>query len=163
MRVQPSGVLSHGVVAGALGYLVVAAAHAGLNVVQGRPAFATAAHLGASLVGSTSTPGGGFDPAPVIALNGIHLVAAVLAGIVASWLIQEWEAHPIAGYFVFFILIAGLIMGSFVSAVVVSELAHAASWPAVLLINGAAAAVMAGYLLSVHPALRAQLARLGGD
>lgn len=163
MRTQTGSILSHGIIAGSFGYLIVAAAHAGVNVIQGRAAFATAAHLGASFVHRTAAAGGVVDPAAVIAFNGIHLATALLAGIVASWLIHEWEAHPDAGYFVFFVLIAGLIMGSFMSAVVISELAQAASWPAVLVSNSLAAVVMGAYLLTAHPTVRRQLGHMGGD
>jgi hypothetical protein len=162
MRVRPSRVLAQGVVAGVLGYLVIVVAYAGLNLVQGRPAFATAANLGARLV-SGPVAASGFDPAPIIAFNGVHLLAALVVGTVASLMVNEWEAHPLAGYVVFFGAIAGLIAGSFLTAVLVSEYAHAVGWITVLVINFAAAAAMAGYLLIEHPAVRRQLAHIGDE
>jgi hypothetical protein len=161
MRVRPSRVLAQGVIAGVLGYLIIVLAYAVLNLIEGRPVFATAAHLGARLAGGPAAAGGGIDPAPVIAFNGVHLLMMLLVGVGASWLVNEWEAHPLAGYLIFFVAVVALVVGSFWTAILVAEFAHAVSWVAVLTINTVAAVAMAAYLLIEHPAVRRQLAQIG--
>jgi hypothetical protein len=162
MGVQRSTVIPQGVVAGMIGYAVVVLAYAALNLAQGRNVFATAAQLGAYLVNSPP----GVDPgtaAPIIAFNGVHLFAALLAGIIVSWLVAGWERNPGAGYFFLVVMVAGLIMGSFLSAVIIAELAHAVAWATVLIINMLAAAGMVLYLFAAHPHLRHELPRLVAD
>jgi hypothetical protein len=155
VRVQPSRILAQGVVAGSIGYLVVVFANSGIDLVAGNSAFATVSHLAALL------RGGEPDAGAIIAVNGIHLLASLVAGTAASLLINEWEAHPAAGYFIFFVLIAGLIAGSFASAIILAEFARTIGWTTVLVVDALAATAMGAYLFAVHPALRAGIARLG--
>jgi hypothetical protein len=151
MRVQPSRVLAHGITAGCLAYLVIVVAYAALNVIDGRSMFATAALLGHLLIGSDIAA---TDAAAVIAFNGAHLVAAIAAGMILSWLISEWEIHPTAGYFFFFVLLAGFVAGAFGSAVLLSEIAGAVSWTTIMVVDALAAASMAAFLFALHPQLR---------
>jgi hypothetical protein len=157
MRVQPSTVLAQGVVAGSIGYIVVVIAYAALDLVTGDAPFATAARLAAVLRGSAAA----VDSGAIIAVNGVHLLASLVAGVIASFLINEWEAHPAAGYFLFFVLLAGLIAGSFASMVVIGEYARAVGWASIMVINLLAAGAMMGYLFAVHPALRRAVAQMG--
>jgi hypothetical protein len=157
MHVQPSRVLAQGVVAGAIGYATVVLAYALIDLITGDAAFATVTRLATALRGSPDA----VDSGALIAVNGIHLLAGLVAGTGASLLINEWEVHPAAGYFVFFVLIAGLIAGSFASAVLIGEYAHAVGWTTILVVNAVAAAAMLAYLLAVHPVLRREAARMG--
>jgi hypothetical protein len=163
MGVQRSTVIPQGVVAGMIGYAVVVLAYAALNLAQGRSVFATAAQLGAYLVNTPPGVDPAIAPAPVIAFNGVHLFAALLAGVIVSWLVAGWERNPGAGYFFLFVMVAGLIMGSFLSAVIIAEMAHAVGWATVLIINLLAAAGMVLYLFAAHPHLRRELPRLVAD
>jgi hypothetical protein len=157
MHVQPSRVLAQGVVAGAIGYATVVLAYALIDLVTGDAAFATVTRLATALRGSPEA----VDSGAIIAVNGVHLLASLIAGAGASLLINEWEAHPAAGYFIFFVLIAGLIAGSFASAVLVSEYARALGWTTILVVNAVAAAAMLAYLVAVHPGLRRAVAGMG--
>jgi hypothetical protein len=160
MLVQPSRVLAQGLVAGIIGYLVVVVAYAMLDVIGGQPAFATVTHL-AALVRSSHVPGAAADTGGILAINGIHLLASLVVGTGASLLINEWEAHPAAGYFIFFVLVAGLIIGSFASAVLIVEFAQVTGWTTILVVDALAAAAMVAYLFAAHPALRRAVADIG--
>lgn len=159
MRDQAARILPHGIVAGFIGYAVIAAAYAIANVAQGLSPLDTAARLGALLV---SVPPGSPDAAsaPIIAFNGVHLAAALMAGCILNWLVSQWESNPGAAYFFFFVLLGGLIMGSFLSAVLLVELAGVVGWAQVLSFNLIAAAAMVSYVIFAHPELRRQLPQL---
>jgi hypothetical protein len=159
MSVQPSRVLAQGLVAGVIGYLVVVIAYTIFDLVAG-PAFATVTQL-AAIVHGPSAPGAASDTGGVLAVNGIHLLASLAVGTGASLLVNEWEAHPAAGYLIFFVLVAGLVIGSFASAILIVEFAHVTGWTTVLVIDGLAAAAMVAYLFAVHPALRREVAHMG--
>jgi hypothetical protein len=156
MSVQPSRVLAQGLVAGLIGYVVVVIAYAVIDLAGGQAAFSTVNRLAAVVRG-----GAPVDAGAIIAVNGVHLLASLLAGAGASFLINEWEAHPAAGYFIFFVLVAGLIAGSFASAIVIAEYTHTAGWATILAVDALAAGAMASYLFAAHPALRTEAARLG--
>jgi hypothetical protein len=160
MRARLASVLPHGIVAGMIGYTVIVVAYAGVNVAQGRSAFHTAARLGEFLVNAPAGSPVVANSAPIIAFNGIHLVAALLAGYILNWLMSEWESNPGAGYFFFFVLTGGLIMGSFLSAVILVELVAVVGWTQVLVVNMIAAAAMVAYVLTAHPELRRQLPKI---
>jgi hypothetical protein len=160
MLIQPSRVLAQGLVAGVIGYLVVVIAYAVLDLIGGQQAFATVTEL-AALVRGTAVPGAPADTGGILAVNGIHLLASLVAGAGASFLIHEWEAHPAAGYFIFVVLLAGLIIGSFASAVLIAEFAGVTGWIPILLIDSLAAAAMIAFFFAVHPALRLEIAHMG--
>jgi hypothetical protein len=160
MLIQPSRVLAQGLVAGVIGYLVVVIAYAALDLIGSQPAFATVTHL-AALLRSPPAPGAAADTGGILAINGIHLLASLVVGAGASLLINEWEAHPAAGYFIFFVLVAGLIVGSFASAILFVEFARVTGWITILVIDSLAAAAMIGFLFAVHPALRHEIAHMG--
>jgi hypothetical protein len=155
-------IVAQGVVAGFLGYLVIVVSYSTLNLLQGRPVLATAAHLGGLLLGhGAPAPGAGVDPGAIIAFNGVHLVAALLAGVIGSLIVTEWELHPAAGYLFFFIMLTGFVAGAFWSAILISELAQVVAWTTVLVIDALAAAVMGVYLFRAHPGIVAEAAQIG--
>jgi hypothetical protein len=159
---KQSPVMAHGLIAGMVGYAVIVVAYAAINLASGLSIFTTAARLGAFLVNAPAGSAPAGATAPVIAFNGVHLVVSLMAGMILSWIVHQWENRPGAGYFFFFVLLAGLVMGSFLSAVLIAELARVVGWTTVIAVNLLAAAAMVGFLFAVRPALRYGLARLAG-
>lgn len=155
MKPQTRSILTQGLVAGLIGYVVVAGLFFVANVIAGRPPFYTVAVLGGTLFYGWTEPADVVIWAgPIFAYNGAHAVVFVILGVIAAWLASNAERGPQLWYlglsvFIFVIVhIVGALtwMGALVRTVLPLGLVVAAS---VL-----AAAAMALYLWRVHPTLR---------
>jgi hypothetical protein len=152
MRPHRAEVLWEGFVAGVLGYATVAAFFGVFNMVEGRSFFFTAALLGEALIGPVVPPGEvSVTAGPVLAYNGVHLLAFLIIGIGAAWLVIFAEEHPGLWYVVFFLFLAGFFFSVALVLLYASPVAEAMPWGSVLGANAAAALAMGGYLLKAHP------------
>jgi hypothetical protein len=151
--------LTEGLVAGLLGYASIALFFGILHLVTGHSIFATAAVLGDPLVSHGSVVVGGDVAGSVIAFNGIHLIAFLLFGVIAAWLVSRSETNP--GFFLImlFIGLAGFFysLSGFLGYSVDRPLAP--SWIAVAVANLVAGLLMATYLLRAHPGLLSKVIR----
>jgi hypothetical protein len=148
--------LQHGLVAGLLGFVATALALGVLNLVGGRPFLFTPALLGgAYFYGLVDPAMVAYQPGPVLAFNGLHLVVMLIVGLISAYLAALSEKGPHFWYIAAIIWIFALFhMFGFVLSLT-DPLRQAVS-PWTLLIAGAVGAVaMAWYLLAVHPRLRA--------
>lgn len=153
MKPDRARVLYEGLITGLLGYLVIVLFYGLLNLATGLSFFATAARLGAGLV---SVERGGAVGA-VLAFNGLHVVAFLIVGLLAAWLVMQTVRHPSFFVVALFIGVAGLIaiMAAFLSFAAGSgiELPIGSVFAANLL----AGAVMGTYLLKAHPRLWSEI------
>lgn len=157
VRSDPARVYQEGIVAGILAALAVALWFLLVDTLSGRP-FYTPTVLGSALFGR----GAGLDrpEALPVALDmvamftWVHgLVFAAIGGIAARLLVLA-EREPSVGFgilLLFVVFEAGFTAAAMLLA---APLLHALTWPAVLVANLLAAAVMAGYFYWRHPALR---------
>jgi hypothetical protein len=152
MTESTRGTLYQGLVAGLIGYVSVAGFFVLLNLLAGRPALYTAGVLGAPLVGATP---GTISVSAAIAFNGVHMIASMVMGVIAAFLVYETELHPRAWFAFFFIAVAGFLFTSVVGGVLAVEMAEAAPWWAVVVANLLAAGISIFYLLSRRPWLAA--------
>lgn len=145
-----------GLIAGMIGYSVFVVFFALINLVAGESPFRTAHVLGSALfsLGDAATPA-----APIIAYNGLHLIASLATGTIASFLVLEVDLHPNLWYVVMFIFMAGLLYSVAIGGVVANEIAAAVSWGQVVIVNVVAAVLSGGYLWKVHPRLRDRVRR----
>lgn len=159
MRATGRNAISHGFVAGLIGFAAVAAVFAAANIVAGRSPLYTAALLGASLSRAVT------DPAqlPVTAMNvlaytGLHLAVFLALGVAASALAvmadQGWQLWFVALFFFIFITFHLIAAVQVLAAPVQSVMPAVEIWGAGL----AASAAMGAYLAWVHPRLRARQA-----
>ncbi|HUF27021.1 MAG TPA: hypothetical protein VMM18_08600 [Gemmatimonadaceae bacterium] len=148
-------VIGHGLVAGVIGYGIVAALGIGVSILSGKPPFHTAAVLGATLLGDAVDPATfAVTPGYVFAYNGVHLLAFLTFGLLGSWLAtladrgaQLWYVALFLFMFVGFHMIA--VAQSF------SEPVRAAVSESAIWMGGIVASLaMAAYLILMHPALR---------
>lgn len=136
--------LRNGLVAGLIGYAVIAFYYSVIDVLLGYAPWHTLSNLGNTLfVGIADTPG------PLIAFNGVHLAAFIVVGVIAALLIEEVELHPVFWYVPFFAALAASI---FMFVLIVMTMGSIAQRGAVAIGTGnfAAAAAMLVYLLSQH-------------
>jgi hypothetical protein len=146
--------MSEGLITGLIGYVVIVLFYGILNVVAGQSFFSTAAQLGAGLA-SSSESGGAVGA--VLAFNGLHVIAFLVVGLVAAWIVMQTERHPSLLVLALFIGVAGLfgIMAGFLSFAARSgiELPIGSVFAATLL----AGVAMGAYLLRAHPRLWAEI------
>jgi hypothetical protein len=147
-----------GLVTGLIGYGTVVVLFALVNLVGGEGLFHTAALLGSALffhAEDTALPVLG--PAPIIAYNGVHMLASLVIGLGAAWLIFETEKYRPLWYVVFFIFLAGFIYSIVVMGVLAAELAGILPWPLIVASNLAAGVTAGGYLWWRHARLFREL------
>jgi hypothetical protein len=153
MTPERARVLSEGLVAGLLGYAVIAMFFGFLHLFTGQSLFHTAAALGEGLVSHDAAIIGGAAAGSVIAFNGVHMLAFVLFGVIAAWLVSHAERNP--GFFIvmLFLGLAGFFysLSGFLGFSIDRPLAP--SWITVALANVIAGLLMAGYLFRAHPGL----------
>jgi hypothetical protein len=158
MEEQKAAALGQGVIAGFIGYLVFVIFFAVTNIAAGDSPFHTAHLLGTALFGA-GDPAANAQAAPVLAYNGLHLVAALVIGIITSFLFLEVDLHPALWYLVMFVFIAGLLYSVAIGGIVAGEIAGAVSWWQIVLVNVLAGLFSGIYLFRAHPRLRDRVRR----
>jgi len=129
MRPDRAQVLTHGLVAGFIGYAAVVIFFAIVNLIGGRSPFHTAAALGSALFYGTVDPAAlTVQPGPVLAYNGVHLAISLAAGMGSAFLLFEAERHHFAWYFIFFLFLAGFVYVLLAVGAVGAEIAHVIPW-----------------------------------
>jgi len=154
-----SRVYQEGIVSGVLAAVAVALWFLVFDTLRGQPLYTPSVlgsalfGRGASLAGLESTP---VAIDKVLMFTWVHgMVFAALGGI-ASWLISVAERSPHVGFgivLLFVIFEAGFIGAALLIA---EPILQALTWPAIVIANLLAAAVMAAYLWWRHPALRVE-------
>ena len=155
LRANP--VVRQGIVAGLIGAVVVAVWFLVVDSIAGRPMFTPAALGSAIFHGAGGPPGVDISANTVVGYTFIHVAAFLLAGVLVSALVTQAERAP---YLIFGMILLLVIFETFFIAMVAmlgTWLMEALAWWSVLVGNLLAAASMGGYMLKVHPKLRAKL------
>jgi hypothetical protein len=158
MRASRSDVVSHGLLVGFIGYLTVFAGVGLGDVLQGRSFFHTFSLLGGWLFHGLDDPTQvRVWPGAVFAYNGLHLVAFLGFGVVASWMMAVAERGPLLWYGAL-VMYLFVFLHLFASVVLMTEPMRGAFslWhltiPSLL-----ALATMSWALLQQHPQIRHEL------
>jgi hypothetical protein len=146
-----------GLVTGLIGYATVAVFFMAADLVGGAGPFHTPAMLGGALFFGVREVGdvalGALGPAPVIAYNGVHLLASLVIGTGAAWLVFQTERNRPLWYVVFFIFLAGFIYSVVIVGVLAAELTPFLPWSLIVAANVAAGITAGGYLWRRHTGL----------
>ncbi len=151
MKPERGRVLAEGLIAGLVGYAAIVLFYGVANLVTGHSFFHTATELGAGLVAPDAM--GGAATGAVLAFNGLHLLAFLLIGQVAAWLVFETERHPSLFVLVLFLAIGGFLLSLAAFLMLSATTEGAPSWVSVAAANLLAGAAMGGYLFHAHPRL----------
>ena len=152
-------VYQDGIIAGILGALAVALWFLIFDSARGRP-FYTPSILGTALFGRGASLAS-LEATPVsmdmvLMFTWVHgLVFAALGGI-AAWLLAVAERSPHVGFGIILLFVVFEACFTMAAYLLAAPILHALTWPAVVIANLLAAAVMAGYLWWRHPALRVE-------
>lgn len=151
-------VLTEGLIAGGIGYVVVALFYGVMDLIQGSSPFEVAALLGSALFYAAETAAPGVvAPGPVLAFNGLHLVLFLLLGVGVAWLVAKAEAYPVFWYPVFFVLLTGFLLTYLAVLVVANQVVRLLPAWSVGVANLLAGVGMGLYLWGAHPRLRAAM------
>lgn len=151
-------IVNSGIVTGLIGYAVVAAVLAVLNVAAGRSPFHTAALLGSALFFHLTDPARLIITAgPIFAYNALHLLVFLGLGLAVSWLVSLAERYPAALYLILFPLLF-VAAHMFLGLVIFAQplLGATGAWQ-IGLGSVAAAVAMGWYTWRAHPLLRRDL------
>jgi hypothetical protein len=155
--VDSSAVYKEGFIAGIVGALTVALWFLVVDTLHGRP-FYTPTILGTALFGRGVWPPT-LETAPasfemVAMFTWVHVLAFAVVGVIAAHLIATAERHPSLGFG--FVLLFVILEACFTVAmmIVAEPVLRALTWPAILVANVLAAAVMAGYFWLRHRSMR---------
>jgi hypothetical protein len=156
---QEHRVVREGLIAGAIGGIVVAIWFLAIDLTQGRMLFTPAALGSAIFIGARSAADVQITMPMVLGYTVIHVGAFMVAGFVASALISEAEKDPpmLLGLILLFVTFEVLFFG--LIAIMASWLLDSIRWWTILVANLIAAGAMGFYLWRMHPALRAELSK----
>lgn len=149
--------LVEGMVAGALGYLVVAGFFALINVATGHSPFQTAYLVGEAL--GARGPGPNETIGVILAANGLHVVISVLVGMIAAWLMMELEHHHALWYGVLLAFLGGFVLSVVAGGILAAEVTEVATWEQITVANALGAIVIGAYLWRTHRELMDELSR----
>lgn len=153
-------VLKEGLLAGLIGYAVVALFYAGVDLLTGDSPFRTVRELAGALLGQGEAPGT-VEVGDVLAYNGVHLLAFLALGLGAAWLLLETELHPVFWYVSLTVLMAGFLYAVVSMTVLVTRTGSDLSPWTIPAANALAAASAVAYLLRAHPRLMRTLRERG--
>lgn len=156
MRRRTRRTLAEGLVAGILGYLVIALFFAGWNLVAGRSPFYTPALLGEALFYGLQHPNelSTIEPGPVFALNFVHLALLLAIGMAVAWIVAAGERIP-QFWYLSALALTFIAVKTFGIVIFITETVRSAlPFLGVILASALAASVMGLYLVSRHPGLR---------
>lgn len=158
MKEERTEILTHGLVAGVLGYAVVVVFYAVWNVLQGRSPFFTAALLGeAAFYGLRDPAEATVWAGPVLAFNGLHLIVFLIVGMITAWIATQSEHGAQFWYIGLSLFIYGIIHVLALALWLAEPLRGALPVWSALLVTVLALGGMSLYLLHVHPRLRREL------
>lgn len=155
--IDSTRVYKEGIIAGVIGAATVAAWFLVVDMMHGRP-FYTPTVLGTALFGRGVWPATLETMPPsfemVAMFTWVHVLAFAVIGVVVARLIVMAERNPSLGFG--FVLLFVILEACFTVAmmIVAEPVLRALTWPAILVANVLAAAVMAGYFWLRHPTMQ---------
>ncbi len=162
-RVGPA--LTEGLVAGLIGYVAVVLTVAAIDLLQGFGLVHTPREIGMALFfGGSGAPAPSDAMAPVLAWNGVHLVASLLAGLLGALMVlgaERFLGFWWAGLMVLVTVGVYALIGLGGFGV---QVAGVLDWTTALLGTAAWLASMTAYFAWAHRRLRGQLEmEMGSD
>lgn len=155
--------LRDGIVVGLIGYASVALVYTAFDILASRGAFYTVNLLGQALFRGLRDPAVlmfplALDASAAFAYNLVHLVVALIIGVVVTALVGMAEQHPSRRPFVRFVLVAGFFVTVAVVSMATTTIRPLLPTWSIVVANAFAAAIAGAYLLSRRPGLWRKLA-----
>jgi predicted tellurium resistance membrane protein TerC len=156
MATNRSTILTQALVAAVIGFLTIIVIFVFSDFIAGRPVLHTPSVLGAALFGGGGEPVTEPSARFALAYTGVHFVAFLLFGLLAALLARVadrgWQLWYPAAFFMIFVGFHLFAVVQGLAAPARAAISQTMIWVAGLI----ASALMAFYLLQVHPRVRGQ-------
>lgn len=161
------GIVRDGLVVGLIGYASVALFYTGIDVLAARDPLYTVDLLGKAVFRGLRDPGVLLFPLPldgaaIFLYNALHLVAAVVIGLVVTALAGEAERRPGRSPLVLLTLIGGFVVTVAMVGVLTAPMRPVLPWWSIAVANALAVLVAGAYLIRQRPLLWHRLTLVGG-
>lgn len=148
--------ISYGLVVGAIAFAVVAGFYALFDLIGGRGTFYTVDHLGRALLGglgpTTGLDGtGAVESVIVLFYNAVHLVAALVIGVVVTALVEHAHRRPDRAPTILLVIIAGFVVTIGFMGVATIGVRTVLPWWSIIGANALAVAFAGWFLMRRYP------------
>ncbi|MEO7103130.1 MAG: hypothetical protein ABI311_07045 [Gemmatimonadaceae bacterium] len=154
-----------GIVVGLIGYAAVAVFYTVFDLLAARGTFYTVNLLGMAVFRGLRDPEVLSLPMPldwtaIIWYNAMHLVIALIIGLIVAWLIRYAELHPPRALAVTFVIVAGFVVTIVAVGTLTAGMRPLLPWWSIVLSNTLAVLLGGVYLRRQRPGLLARLVPL---
>jgi hypothetical protein len=158
MERASTGTTRNGLVVGFIAYAAVAVFYSAFDVLASRGPLYTVNSLGRALfrgVRDTGALGGPvqIDLPAVLLYNGIHLLVAVIIGLVVVWLVDRAVQHPPHAALMMAVIVAGFVATIFAVGWLTEGIRPVLPWWSIVLANTFAVLAAVVYLRRRRPGL----------
>lgn len=165
--VTAHGTVRDGLIVGLIGYASVALFYSGFDVLAARDPLYTVDLLGKAVFRGLRDPGVLLFPLPldgmaIFLYNALHLVIALVIGIIVTALAGEAERHPGRAPLVLFTLIAGFVVTVAFVGLLTTPMRPVLPWWSIMVANALAVIVAGSYLVRKRPRLWHRLTLVAG-
>lgn len=163
-----SRIMREGIIVGLIGFAAVALSYAAFDFLAARGFLFTVNLLGETVFFGLRDPGVLWTPIAVnlnavLLYTALHLVTALIIGIVVSWLAAHLEGPPSEVRLAALLIAAGFFVTIFGVGMVSSPIKALLPWWSVVVANGLAVLTAGAYLLRRHPGVGRRLLSFARD
>ncbi|MEO7218588.1 MAG: hypothetical protein ABI026_10375 [Gemmatimonadaceae bacterium] len=154
--------IREGIVVGLIGYAAVAVFYTVFDLLAARRAFYTVNLLGRAVFRGLRDPDVlmfpvAIDKTAIIWYNAMHLVIALVIGLVVTGLVGTAEQHPRRRFGVLFVLISGFVITILAVGILTGPMRPVLPWWSIVVANTLAVILAGRYLMQKRPGLSGRL------
>lgn len=156
-----------GVIVGLIAYASVAVFYSAFDLLATRGTLYTVDLLGKATFRGLRDPGvlqfpSQPDMTAIFWYNGLHLLIALVIGLIVTRLVEQAERHPSQAYLVLFTIVAGFIVTILGVGLLTTPMRPVLPWWSIVVANALATLLAGAYLLQKRPGLWVRLVPFAG-
>lgn len=153
-----SRTLRQGLIVGLIAYAAVALFYAVFDVLAARGTLYTVDLLGKAVFRGLRDPSVlqypiQPDPGAVFLYNGLHLLLALVIGLIVTRLVDQADRHPSQGPLILLVIVAGFVVTVYAVGALTAPMRPLLPWWSIVAANAFATLVAGLYLLRKRPGL----------
>ena len=157
-----SRTIREGIVVGLIGYAAVAVFYTIFDLLAARNTFYTVNLLGRAVFRGLRDPDVlmlpvALDKTAILWYNILHLVVALIIGLIVTALVGDAEQHPSRRLGVLFVIVGGFVVTILGVGVLTAAMRPVLPWWSIVVANTFAVILAGGYLLQKRPGLGGRL------
>lgn len=159
--------LRQGLVVGLIAYAAVAVFYAAFDVLAARGTLYTVDLLGKTMFHGLRDPSVLQYPIQpdlgvVFLYNGLHLLLALVIGLIVTRLVDQADRHPSQGPLILLVIVAGFVVTVYAVGALTQPMRPLLPWWSIVAANALATLLAGLYLLRKRPGLPARLLHFAG-